>query len=76
MHFIKPVDAPLYVVTPIVNPSRYQSRYRLYHGFAKYIADAGAILYTVEAAYGTVRLKSPMTETPATSDAHPRRAAA
>jgi hypothetical protein len=52
MHFIQPVDAPLYVVTPIVNPSRYQSRYRLYEEFAKYIADAGAILYTVEAAYG------------------------
>jgi hypothetical protein len=52
MHFIKPVDAPLYVVTPIVNPSRYQSRYRLYEAFEKYIADAGAILYTVESAYG------------------------
>jgi hypothetical protein len=49
---IQPVDAPLYVVTPIVNPSRYRSRYSLYRNFEKYIADAGAILYTVEAAYG------------------------
>jgi hypothetical protein len=52
MHFIKPVDAPLYVVTPVINPSRYQSRYRLYEAFEKYIADIGGILYTVEAAYG------------------------
>jgi hypothetical protein len=49
---IKPVAAPLYVVTPIVNPSRYLSRYHLYRNFEKYITDAGAILYTVEAAYG------------------------
>jgi hypothetical protein len=52
MHFIKPVDAPLYVVTPVINPSRYQSRYRLYEAFEKYITDVGGILYTVEAAYG------------------------
>jgi len=49
---IQPVDAPLYVVTPIVNPSRYRSRYALYRDFEKYITDAGAVLYTVEAAYG------------------------
>lgn len=49
---IRPVDAPLYVVTPIANPSRYRSRYALYRAFEKYIEDVGAILYTVEAAYG------------------------
>jgi hypothetical protein len=49
---IQPVDARLYVVTPIVNPSRYRSRYALYREFEKYITDAGAVLYTVEAAYG------------------------
>jgi hypothetical protein len=49
---IQPVDAPLYVVAPISNPSRYRSRYALYRDFEKYIADAGAVLYTVEAAYG------------------------
>lgn len=49
---IQPVDAPLYVVSPIINPSRYRSRYALYREFEKYIADTGAILVTVEAAYG------------------------
>jgi hypothetical protein len=49
---IQPVDAPLYVVTPIINPSRYRSRFSLYRNFERYITDTGAILYTVEAAYG------------------------
>jgi hypothetical protein len=49
---IQPVDATLYVVTPIVNPCRYRSRYALYRDFEKYIIDAGAVLYTIEAAYG------------------------
>ena len=49
---IKPVDAPLYVVTPIINPQRFRSRYHLYREFSKYITDAGAKLYTVEVAYG------------------------
>jgi hypothetical protein len=49
---IQPVDAPLYVVTPIINPSRYHSRYALYRDFEKYMTDAGAIVITVEAAYG------------------------
>jgi hypothetical protein len=48
---IQPVDAPLYVVTPIINPSRYRSRYALYRDFEKYITDTGAVLVTVEAAY-------------------------
>jgi hypothetical protein len=49
---IQPVDAPLYVVTPIVNPCRYRTRYHLYRDFAKHITDAGATLITIEAAYG------------------------
>lgn len=49
---IQPVDAPLYVVVPVINPSRYRSRYSLYHDFQKYITDTGAVLYTVEAAFG------------------------
>lgn len=49
---IKAIDAPLYVVAPIVNPSRYRSRYSLYRDFETYITAAGAVLYTVEAAYG------------------------
>jgi hypothetical protein len=52
MPSIRPIDAPLYVVAAIINASRYRSRYRLYRDFAKYITDAGAVLYTVEAAYG------------------------
>ncbi|HEY4041999.1 MAG TPA: hypothetical protein VGM32_09175 [Rhodopila sp.] len=49
---IQPVDARLYVVTPIVNPCRYRSRYALYRNFEKQLSDAGAVVYTVEAAYG------------------------
>lgn len=47
---VEPISSPLYVVTSIFNPNRYQSRYRLYHGFEKHCEDSGAILYTVEAA--------------------------
>lgn len=46
------MDTTLYVVTPIFNPCRYQSRIRLYRDFEKYVADAGAKLITVELAYG------------------------
>lgn len=42
----------LYVVSVISNPVRYKSRYALYHRFAKQIEQAGAILHTVEAAFG------------------------
>jgi hypothetical protein len=42
----------LYVVTCISNPVRYHSRYALYKDFAKRVKDAGAILYTVEIAFG------------------------
>ena len=45
---IKPVPAPLYVITCISNPMRYRSRYRLYRRFEDYIAASGAILYTIE----------------------------
>lgn len=47
---VEPVSSPLYVVTTVFNPNRYQSRYKLYQGFEKHCADSGAILYTVEAA--------------------------
>jgi len=45
-------DRNLYVVTCISNPIRYSARYRLYQKFAKHMADAGVILYTVEMAFG------------------------
>lgn len=46
------VTDPLYVVTPIFNPIRWRSRWKLYEDFARRVAAAGAILYTVEAAFG------------------------
>lgn len=42
----------LHVVTAVSNPINYNSRYELYVEFAKRIKDAGAILWTVELAYG------------------------
>lgn len=44
------VMKPLYVVTPIFNPRRYERRYELYRQFEKHVADSGAILHTVEIA--------------------------
>jgi hypothetical protein len=46
------VREPLYVVTPLFNPWRYKARYELYRSFQKYIRESGAILVTVEAAFG------------------------
>ncbi len=43
---------PLYVLTAIFNPVRFRSRWKLYEDFEKEVADAGAILYTVEIATG------------------------
>ena len=42
----------LNVITSLFNPLRYRARYRNYHAFAKHVADAGAILTTVECAFG------------------------
>jgi hypothetical protein len=42
----------LHVVVCISNPARFESRYRLYHQFAKAVLAQGARLYTVEAAFG------------------------
>ncbi len=47
-----PFPDKLYVVTAISNSARYLARYNLYRAFAKRCADAGAILYTVEMAFG------------------------
>lgn len=43
---------PLYVITPVFNAARYRSRWRLYADFKKMVAEAGAILYTIEVAFG------------------------
>ncbi|MBL9012285.1 MAG: hypothetical protein JNL56_14005 [Alphaproteobacteria bacterium] len=43
---------PLYVVTVVFNPVRFRSRWRLYQEFARRIERSGAILQTVEVAFG------------------------
>src|SRR5581483_2347339 len=43
---------PLYVIAPVFNSQRFRSRWRLYEDFARHVACAGAILYTVEVAFG------------------------
>lgn len=45
-------DRNLYVIAPVFNPWRYNSRIKLYNEFKKYVEDSGAILYTVEISYG------------------------
>lgn len=46
------VHAPLYVVTVVFNPIRYKSRWKHYERFAAHVKASGAILVTVEAAFG------------------------
>lgn len=42
----------LYVITTISNPLGYVSRYKLYREFCRHIEKSGAVLYTVELAFG------------------------
>lgn len=44
--------SPLYVVTPIINSNRSRTRWQHYQNFEKHVAEAGAILYTIEVAFG------------------------
>lgn len=46
------ITEPLYVVTTIFNPVRYKSRWKHYQRFAQHIHDSGAVLYTIELAFG------------------------
>lgn len=46
------VDQPLHVVTCISNTVRYRSRWKLYRDFQRHMRESGAILHTVEAAFG------------------------
>jgi hypothetical protein len=46
------IHEPLYVVCPVFNPLRWQSRWKHYERFAKHVADSGGVLYTVEVAFG------------------------
>src|SRR3954466_3874591 len=43
---------PLYVVTPVFNACRFRSRWKLYEDFVRMVEHSGAILYTVEVAFG------------------------
>ena len=43
---------PLYVVAPVVNSPRFRSRWKHYESFAKHVEESGAILYTIEIAFG------------------------
>ena len=49
---IKAFPDLLHVVTVLFNPLRYRARYRNYRAFEKHVEDAGAVLHTVEAAFG------------------------
>lgn len=46
------ITAPLYVISTVFNSPRFRSRYKLYEDFARMVDDSGAILYTVEVAFG------------------------
>lgn len=46
------VKAPLYVITPVFNPIRFRSRWKLYKQFEKMVLDSGAYLYLIEASFG------------------------
>lgn len=46
------MNKTLFVITPIFNPHGFKSRARLYRAFKSHMADTGARLLTVEAAFG------------------------
>lgn len=43
---------PLHAITVVFNPRRFRSRINLYRNFAKWVADSGVKLLTVEIAFG------------------------
>ena len=43
---------PLYVITPVINANRSRQRWKAYQDFRVHIANSGAILITVEVAFG------------------------
>jgi hypothetical protein len=49
---IQPFPDRLHVVTAIINPQRFRSRYELFWAFEKRVRDAGAILHVAEVAFG------------------------
>jgi len=54
-HFHRPdvVDQPLYVITPLYNPQRWRSRWKLYKDFENYVlSNNEARLVTIECSFG------------------------
>lgn len=52
MSFPQDIKDPLYVICVISNTQRYTSRYKLYRDFEKHMKCSGAVLVTVELAFG------------------------
>ncbi len=53
LHRIDTVNEPLYVISPVFNPQRYRTRWKLYLDFCKYVLSQNeAILVTVECSFG------------------------
>lgn len=46
------ISYPLYVITPVINAVRSRERWKSYQDFKKHITESGAIIYTVEVAFG------------------------
>jgi hypothetical protein len=42
----------LHVITAISNPRRFESRFRLFRSFEKYVEESGAVLHCIEASFG------------------------
>ncbi len=49
---LQPFPDRLHVVTAIINPQRFRSRYELFSAFEKRVRDGGAILHVAEVAFG------------------------
>lgn len=48
------VKEPLYVISPVFNPQRYRTRWKLYMDFCQYVLNSKeAVLITIECAFGT-----------------------
>jgi hypothetical protein len=46
------VEQPLYVIAVVFNPVRFKSRWKLFRDFQRHVRESGAILITLEAAFG------------------------
>jgi hypothetical protein len=46
------IQKPLYVITTVFNSVRFRSRWKLYEDFVRMCENTGAIVYTVEVAFG------------------------